>query len=99
MPCSAEAVAVFNAAKILHAPGKASNAGGVATSGLEMSQNSLRLSWSFEEVDLKLKNIMNKIHSTCLEYGKEKDYINYFKGANISSFIKVADSMLDQGSV
>lgn len=99
MPCSAEAVAVFNVAKILHAPGKASNAGGVATSGLEMSQNSLRLSWSFEEVDLKLKNIMNKIHSTCLEYGKEKDYINYFKGANISSFIKVADSMLDQGSV
>jgi glutamate dehydrogenase (NADP+) len=99
MPCSAEAVAVLNAAKILHAPGKASNAGGVATSGLEMSQNSLRLSWSFEEVDLKLKSIMNKIHSTCLDYGKEKDYVNYFKGANISSFIKVADSMLDQGSV
>ena len=99
MPCSAEAVAIFNSAKILHAPGKASNAGGVATSGLEMSQNSLRMSWSFEEVDLKLKEIMSKIHNTCVDYGKENNYINYFKGANISSFIKVADSMLDQGSI
>ena len=99
MPCSAEAVAVFNSSKILHAPGKASNAGGVATSGLEMSQNSLRMSWSFDEVDFKLKEIMSKIHNTCVDYGKEGNYINYFKGANIASFIKVADAMLDQGSV
>ena len=99
MPCSADAVAVFNQAKILHAPGKASNAGGVATSGLEMSQNSLRMNWSFDEVDSKLQFIMNNIHSTCVEYGQEKNYINYFKGANISSFIKVADAMLDQGCV
>ena len=99
MPCDAEAVSIFKNAKILHAPGKASNAGGVATSGLEMSQNSLRLSWSFDEVDQKLQSIMKNIHTTCLEFGKEKDYVNYFKGANISSFIKVADAMLDQGSV
>ena len=99
MPCDADAISTFKMAKILHAPGKASNAGGVATSGLEMSQNSLRLSWSFDEVDIKLQNIMKNIHTTCVEYGKEKDYINYFKGANISSFIKVADAMLDQGSV
>ncbi|OUV54643.1 MAG: glutamate dehydrogenase [Flavobacteriales bacterium TMED113] len=99
MPCDADAISTFKMAKILHAPGKASNAGGVATSGLEMSQNSLRLSWSFDEVDIKLQNIMKNIHTTCVEYGKEKDYINYFKGANISSFIKVADGMLDQGSV
>lgn len=99
MPCDADAISTFKMAKILHAPGKASNAGGVATSGLEMSQNSLRLSWSFDEVDIKLQNIMKNIHTTCVEYGKEKDYINYFKGANISSFIKVADAMLDQGSI
>ena len=99
MPCDAEAVSIFKNAKILHAPGKASNAGGVATSGLEMSQNSLRLSWSFDEVDQKLQSIMKNIHTTCLEFGKEKDYVNYFRGANISSFIKVADAMLDQGSV
>jgi len=99
MPCTAEAISIFKAAKILHAPGKASNAGGVATSGLEMSQNSLRLSWSFDEVDMKLKDIMKNIHATCLEHGKEKDFINYFKGANVASFIKVADAMIDQGSV
>ncbi|MBG39856.1 MAG: NADP-specific glutamate dehydrogenase [Flavobacteriales bacterium] len=99
MPCDAEAVSIFKNAKILHAPGKASNAGGVATSGLEMSQNSLRLSWSFDEVDQKLQSIMKNIHTTCLEFGKEKDYVNYFRGANVSSFIKVADAMLDQGSV
>ena len=99
MPCDADAISIFKMAKILHAPGKASNAGGVATSGLEMSQNSLRLSWSFDEVDIKLQNIMKNIHTTCVEFGKEKDYVNYFKGANISSFIKVADAMLDQGSV
>ena len=99
MPCDAEAVSIFKNAKILHAPGKASNAGGVATSGLEMSQNSLRLSWSFDEVDQKLQSIMKNIHTTCLEFGKEKDYVNYLRGANVSSFIKAADAMLDQGSV
>ena len=99
MPCDAEAVSIFKNAKILHAPGKASNAGGVATSGLEMSQNSLKLSWSFDEVDQKLQSIMKNIHTTCLDFGKEKDYVNYFRGANVSSFIKVADAMLDQGSV
>ena len=75
------------------------NAGGVAVSGLEMSQNSMRLSWSREEVDNKLKEIMLNIHSQCTEYGKEKDFINYVKGANIAGFIKVADSMMDQGIV
>ena len=99
MPCTAEAISIFKAAKILDAPGKASNAGGVATSGLEMSQNSLRLHWSVDEVDMKLKDIMKNIHTTCLEHGKEKDFINYFKGANVASFIKVAEAMIDQGSV
>ena len=80
-------------------PGKASNAGGVAVSGLEMAQNSLRYSWTREEVDQKLKEIMINIHKSCLEYGKEKDFVDYNKGANISSFIKVADAMLAQGVV
>ena len=84
--------------KISFAPGKAANAGGVATSGLEMSQNSMKLAWSREEVDAKLNAIMNNIHENCLKYGTEKDgYINYVKGANIAGFIKVADSMIDQG--
>ena len=99
MPCTIKAISKFKQNKILYAPGKASNAGGVAVSGLEMAQNSLRYSWSREEVDEKLKQIMINIHRSCLEFGKEKDYINYGKGANISSFIKVADAMLAQGVV
>lgn len=99
MPSTPEAVEVFLAAKILFAPGKASNAGGVATSGLEMSQNSLRMSWTREEVDSKLKTIMNDIHSQCVKHGKEGDFVNYVKGANIAGFLKVADAMLDQGIV
>ena len=99
MPCTIKAISEFKLNKIFYAPGKASNAGGVAVSGLEMAQNSLRYSWSSEEVDEKLKQIMINIHRSCLEYGKEKDYINYGKGANISSFIKVADAMLAQGVV
>ena len=99
MPSTPEAVEVFLDAKILFAPGKASNAGGVATSGLEMSQNSLRMNWTREEVDTKLKTIMNDIHSQCVEHGKEGDFVNYVKGANIAGFLKVADAMLDQGIV
>ena len=99
MPSSPEAVMVFEEAKILYAPGKASNAGGVAVSGLEMSQNSLRLSWTREEVDAKLHQIMKDIHSTCVKWGKEGDYIDYVKGANIGGFVKVADAMLAQGVV
>jgi glutamate dehydrogenase (NADP+) len=99
MPSTSEAVEVFLAAKILFAPGKASNAGGVATSGLEMSQNSLRMNWTREEVDSKLKSIMNDIHSQCVKHGKEGDFVNYVKGANIAGFLKVADAMLDQGIV
>jgi glutamate dehydrogenase (NADP+) len=99
MPSTPEAIAVFQDAKILFSPGKASNAGGVATSGLEMSQNSLRLSWTREEVDEKLHNIMKSIHSACVEYGKDGKYVDYVKGANIAGFVKVADSMIDQGLV
>lgn len=99
MPCEPEAIIVFKLNKILYAPGKASNAGGVAVSGLEMAQNSLRYSWSREEVDSKLKEIMKDIHNSCLTHGKEKNYVNYEKGANIAGFIKVADAMLAQGVV
>ncbi len=99
MPSTPEAIEVFHNAKILFAPGKASNAGGVATSGLEMSQNSLRLSWSREEVDNKLQGIMNSIHDACVEYGTDGDYVDYVKGANIAGFVKVADAMMDQGVV
>lgn len=100
MPSTPEAYHEFHNAKILYAPGKASNAGGVATSGLEMSQNSLRMNWTREEVDAKLKQIMNNIHDACIEYGKEEDgYIDYVKGANIAGFVKVADAMLAQGVV
>lgn len=100
MPSTPEAVTVFLKAKILFAPGKASNAGGVATSGLEMSQNSLRLSWTAEEVDARLKNIMASIHESCVKYGTEADgYVDYVKGANIAGFVKVADAMLGQGVV
>ena len=99
MPSTPEAIEVFQNAKILFAPGKASNAGGVATSGLEMSQNSLRMNWTRDEVDSRLKQIMNDIHNSCVQYGKEGDYIDYVQGANIAGFVKVADAMLDQGLV
>lgn len=100
MPTTPEAIQVFQQNKVLYAPGKASNAGGVATSGLEMSQNSLRMAWSREEVDEKLKNIMISIHKACQQYGSAPDgYIDYVKGANIAGFIKVASAMIDQGVV
>ena len=100
MPSTPEAIEVFQKAKILFAPGKASNAGGVATSGLEMSQNSLRYNWTREEVDAKLHQIMNDIHASCVEYGTQEDgYVDYVKGANVAGFVKVADAMLDQGVV
>lgn len=97
MPSSPEAVEAFQSAKILYAPGKASNAGGVATSGLEMSQNSLRISWTREEVDAHLQQIMKDIHTQCVENGTEDEYINYVKGANIAGFKKVADTMIAFG--
>jgi glutamate dehydrogenase (NADP+) len=99
MPSTPEAISAFQAAKILFAPGKASNAGGVATSGLEMSQNSLRLSWTAEEVDQRLHGIMVSIHEACVKYGKSDGIVDYVKGANIAGFVKVADSMIDQGLV
>ena len=100
MPCTPEAVEAFEAAKILYGPGKASNAGGVAVSGLEMSQNSQRFGWTAEEVDQKLQEIMKKIHLKCVEYGSEENgYVDYVKGANIAGFVKVADAMLAQGVV
>jgi len=99
MPSSPEAIAVYQGAKILYGLGKAANAGGVAVSGLEMSQNSLRLSWTREEVDGRLHQIMKDIHATCVKWGKEGDYIDYVKGANIGGFVKIADSMLAQGVV
>ncbi len=100
MPSTPEAIEVFQNRKILYAPGKASNAGGVATSGLEMSQNSLRLSWSSEEVDKKLHGIMSDIHTACVKYGKDGDgHVDYVKGANVAGFVKLADAMLAQGVV
>ena len=99
MPSTPEAIEEFQTAKILFAPGKASNAGGVATSGLEMSQNSIRMNWTREEVDEKLKRIMKDIHASCVTYGTDGDFVDYVKGANIAGFVKVADAMLDQGVV
>jgi len=100
MPCTPDAIIQFQKAKILFSPGKASNAGGVATSGLEMSQNSLRLNWTAKEVDEKLHTIMNDIHAACVAYGKDGDgYVDYVKGANVAGFVKVADAMLAQGVV
>ncbi|OED35197.1 glutamate dehydrogenase [Flavobacteriaceae bacterium (ex Bugula neritina AB1)] len=100
MPSTPEAITAFHKAKIFFAPGKASNAGGVATSGLEMTQNSLRYKWTREEVDDKLKQIMEEIHTSCLEYGTDENgYVDYVKGANIAGFVKVADAMLAQGVV
>jgi len=99
MPTDPDAVNIFLDAGILFGPGKAANAGGVATSGLEMSQNSMRLNWSREEVDSKLHTIMKNIHEACVTHGTENGSVNYVKGANIAGFIKIADSMLDQGVV
>ena len=100
MPSTPEAIAAFQAANVLFSPGKASNAGGVATSGLEMSQNSLRLSWSAEEVDQRLHSIMVSIHEACVKYGKDANgNVDYVKGANVAGFVKVADAMIDQGLV
>lgn len=100
MPCTPEAIEIFHENKVLFAPGKAANAGGVGTSGLEMSQNSMKLNWQREEVDKRLHDIMNNIHAACVEHGTEEDgYVNYVKGANIAGFMKVANAMLDQGIV
>jgi glutamate dehydrogenase (NADP+) len=100
MPCTPEAMEIFLKAKILYAPGKASNAGGVATSGLEQTQNAMKLNWPAEEVETKLHQIMVNIHEACVKFGKEEDgYVNYVKGANVAGFIKVADAMIDQGVI
>ena len=99
MPCTPEAIEVFHKNKILFAPGKAANAGGVATSGLEMSQNAIKMSWSRKEVDDKLHQIMKDIHEACVEHGTENGYVDYVKGANIAGFLKVANAMLDQGVI
>ena len=100
MPSTPEAIKVFQDAKVLYAPGKAANAGGVSVSGLEMTQNSIRLSWSEEEVDEKLKQIMKNIHEECVKYGTEPNgYVNYVKGANVAGFMKVAKAMMAQGIV
>lgn len=99
MPCTPEAVAVFQANKVLYAPGKASNAGGVAVSALEMSQNSIRMAWSEEEVEAKLLSIMNNIHDQCVKHGETDSHVDYVKGANIAGFIKIADAMLAYGIV
>jgi glutamate dehydrogenase/leucine dehydrogenase len=99
MPSTPEAIEVYQENKILYGPGKAANAGGVATSGLEMSQNSMRISWSREEVDQKLQWIMSQIHNSCVKYGKEGNYVNYVNGANIAGFVKIADAMIDQGLI
>jgi glutamate dehydrogenase (NADP+) len=99
MPCDLEATAIFQRAGVMFAPGKASNAGGVATSGLEMTQNSLRMNWTKEEVDARLQGIMKAVHEACVQHGKEAKFVNYVKGANIAGFVKVADAMLEQGVV
>jgi glutamate dehydrogenase/leucine dehydrogenase len=99
MPSNPEAINIFQNSKVLFGPGKAANAGGVAVSGLEMSQNSMRIKWERDEVDKKLFNIMQSIHSSCVEYGNEDKAVDYVKGANIAGFIKVADAMIDQGVV
>jgi glutamate dehydrogenase (NADP+) len=100
MPSTPEAVDVFIKNKILYGPGKAANAGGVSVSGLEMTQNSIKLSWTKEEVDAKLKQIMFDIHESCIKYGTEADgFVNYVKGANIAGFMKVAKAMMAQGVI
>lgn len=98
MGCTPEAIDTFIKSRVIYGPGKAVNAGGVATSGLEMTQNAMHLSWSSAEVDAKLHTIMSDIHEQCVKYGTEPDgYINYMKGANIAGFMKVAQAMLEQG--
>ena len=97
MPCTAEAIELFQKNGIIFAPGKAANAGGVSTSGLEMSQNALKLNWEQEEVDMRLRQIMKNIHASCVKYGKTGNNIDYVKGANIAGFLKVANAMLEQG--
>ena len=98
MGCTPEAIDAFIAARVLYGPGKAVNAGGVATSGLEMTQNAMHISWSADEVDARLHTIMSDIHEQCVKYGTEPDgYVNYMKGANIAGFMKVAQAMLEQG--
>ena len=99
MPTEKEGIDAFKEAKIMFAPGKASNAGGVAVSGLEMTQNSIRLAWTREEIEERLKNIMANIHLQCVKYGDENGYVDYVKGANIAGFVKVADAMLAYGVV
>ena len=99
MPCNPGAVHILKDAGLLHAPAKAANAGGVGVSGLEMSQNSLRIAWTPDEVDQRLKSIMKDIHDQCVEYGQESDRVDYFKGANIAGFVKVANAMLAYGVV
>ena len=100
MPSTPGAIEIYLQEKILYGPGKAANAGGVAVSGLEMTQNSMRLPWTRKEVDQRLQQIMTSIHETCVKYGKEDgDYVNYVTGANIGGFVKVADAMLAQGAV
>ena len=99
MPSTPEAIEIYLEKKILYGPGKAANAGGVATSGLEMTQNSMRLGWTREEVDQKLQFIMEQIHEQCVRYGKDSGFVNYVKGANIAGFVKVADAMIDQGLI
>ncbi len=99
MGCTPEAIEALLHAKVLYGPGKAVNAGGVATSGLEMTQNSMKMNWTAEEVDAKLQQIMSSIHSACVEYGREGEYVNYMKGANIAGFMKVAHSMVEQGVI
>lgn len=97
MPSTPDAIDAFLEAKILYAPGKAANAGGVSVSGLEMTQNAMKLSWTREEVDEKLKGIMKSIHEQCVKYGSKDGYINYVKGANVAGFMKVAKGMMAQG--
>ncbi len=99
MPSDPQAINIFLNHNLLFGPGKAANAGGVATSGLEMSQNSMRINWTREEVDQKLHQIMKDIHEACVLHGTQNGSINYVKGANIAGFIKVADSMIDQGVI
>ena len=99
MPSTPEAVAVFLQRRILFGPGKAANAGGVSVSGLEMTQNSMRLQWSADEVDKRLREIMQAIHNQCLRFGQQDGWVNYVDGANIAGFRKVAEAMLDQGLV
>jgi glutamate dehydrogenase (NADP+) len=100
MPCTPDAIELFHSSKIMFSPGKASNAGGVATSGLEMSQNSMKLNWGREEVDNRLHEIMKNIHAACVKHGTKPDgYVDYVKGANVAGFLKVASAMLDQGVI